>query len=100
MELFRGAAGIDAVHVPFSGSPPVATGDTQALFTVAPALLPLIQGKRIKLLAVTSANRSQLMKDLPTVAESGYPGFEALAWNGLFTATGTPTEVVAASMPT
>jgi len=104
MELFRGVAGIDAVHVPFSGSPPaglsVATGDTQALFTVAPALLPLIQGKRIKLLAVTSANRSELMKDLPTVAESGYPGFEALAWNGLFTATGTPTEVVAASMPT
>ncbi|WP_431112647.1 Bug family tripartite tricarboxylate transporter substrate binding protein [Variovorax paradoxus] len=98
MELFRSAAGIQAVHVPYAGSPPaglsVAAGDTQALFTVAPALLPLIQGKRIKLLAVTSAKRSELMKDLPTVAESGYPGFEALAWNGLFTATGTPPEVV------
>jgi tripartite-type tricarboxylate transporter receptor subunit TctC len=98
MELFRSAAGIDAVHVPYAGSPPaglsVAAGDTQALFTVAPALLPLIQGKRIKLLAVTSLTRSELMKDLPTVAESGYPDFEALAWNGLFTASGTPPEVV------
>jgi len=98
MELFRSAAGIDAVHVPYAGSPPaglsLAAGDTQALFTVAPALLPLIQGKRVKLIAITSAKRSELMKDLPTVAESGYPGFESLAWNGLFTASGTPPEVV------
>jgi len=98
MELFRSAAHIEAVHVPYSGSPPaglsLAAGDTQALFTVAPALLPLIQGQRVKLIAVTSARRSELMKDLPTVAESGYPGFESLAWNGLFTASGTPPEVV------
>jgi tripartite-type tricarboxylate transporter receptor subunit TctC len=98
MELLRSTAGIEAVHVPYAGSPPaglsVAAGDTQALFTVAPALLPLIQGKRIKLLAITSAKRSELMKELPTVAESGYPGFESLAWNGLFTASGTPPDVV------
>ncbi len=99
MELFRSVAGFDAVHVPFSGSPPaglsVASGETQALFTVAPALLPLIQGKRVKLIASTGAQRTEGMADLPTVAESGYPGFEALAWNGLFTAAGTPPEVVA-----
>lgn len=99
MELFRLTIGAAAVHVPYSGSPPaglsVAAGDTQALFTVAPALLPLIESKRIKLIAVTSAQRDELMKDLPTVAESGYPGFEALAWNGLFTAAATPPEVVA-----
>lgn len=98
MELFRSATHIEAVHVPFSGSPPaglsLAAGDTQALFAVAPALLPLIQGHRVKLIAITSAKRSELMKDLPTVAESGYPGFESLAWNGLFTAAGTPPEVV------
>lgn len=98
MELFRSAAGIEAVHVPYAGSPPaglsLAAGDTQALFTVAPALLPLIQGKRVKLIAITSAKRPELMKDLPTVAESGYPGFESLAWNGFFTASGTPPEVV------
>jgi len=94
MELFKSATGIDAVHVPYSGSPPagnsLAAGDTQALFTVAPALLPLIQGGRVKLIAATSAQRTETMKALPTVAESGYPGFEALAWNGLFTAAGTP----------
>ena len=98
MELFKAAAGFDAVHVPYAGSPPAGTslaaGETQALFTVAPALLPLIQGGRIKLIAATSAQRTESMKDLPTVAESGYPGFEALAWNGLFTAAGTPPEVV------
>lgn len=98
MELLRSVTKIEAVHVPYSGSPPaglsLAAGDTQALFTVAPALLPLIQGHRVKLIAVTSATRSELMKDLPTVAEAGYAGFESLAWNGFFTATGTPPEVV------
>jgi tripartite-type tricarboxylate transporter receptor subunit TctC len=94
MELFKGATGIDAVHVPYAGSPPAATslaaGETQALFTVAPALLPLIQGGRVKLIAATSAKRTETMPELPTVAESGYPGFEALAWNGLFAPAGTP----------
>lgn len=98
MELFLTAAGVQAVHVPYNGSPPAASslaaGETQALFTVAPALLPLIQGGRVRLIATTSAQRVEGMKDLPTVAESGYPGFEALAWNGLFVATGTPPDVV------
>lgn len=98
MELLRKKAGLRGVHVPYAGSPPaglsVAAGETQALFTVEPALLSLMQGKRIKLIAVTSARRSPLMKELPTVAESGYPGFESLAWNGLFTAAGTPPDVV------
>lgn len=98
MELFKGAAGIDAVHVPYAGSPPagasLAAGDTQALFTVAPALLPLIQGGRVKLLAVTSARRVESMPDLPTLAESGYPGVVALAWNGLFAPAGTPAATV------
>jgi tripartite-type tricarboxylate transporter receptor subunit TctC len=98
MELFKSATGIDAVHVPYGGSPPAATslaaGETQALFTVAPALMPLIQGGRVKLLAVTSAKRVDTMADLPTVAESGYPGFEALAWNGLFAPAATPAATV------
>jgi len=98
MELFKSAAGFEATHVPFAGSPPagisVASEETQALFTVAPALLPLIQGGRIRLLAATSLQRTETMKDLPTVAEAGYPAFEALAWNGLFSAAGTPPELV------
>jgi tripartite-type tricarboxylate transporter receptor subunit TctC len=98
MELLKSAAGFDAVHVPYAGSPPAASslaaGDTQALLTVAPALLPLIQAGRIKLLAVTSAKRLDASPELPTVAEAGYPGFEALAWNGLFAPAGTPPEIV------
>ncbi|MDM0038433.1 tripartite tricarboxylate transporter substrate binding protein [Variovorax sp. J22G21] len=98
MELFKSVAGFEAAHVPFAGSPPagisVASDETQALFTVAPALLPLIEGGRIRLLASTSLKRTDTMKNLPTVAESGYPGFEALAWNGLFSAAGTPPDVV------
>jgi tripartite-type tricarboxylate transporter receptor subunit TctC len=98
MELFKNTADFNALHVPYAGSPPaglsLAAGDTQALLTVAPALLPLVQSGRIKLIAVTSAKRMESMKNLPTVAESGYPGFEALAWNGLFAPAGTPSEVV------
>jgi tripartite-type tricarboxylate transporter receptor subunit TctC len=98
MELFRTLAGFQAVHVPFAGSPPaglsVATGETQGLFTVAPALLPLVDGGRVRLLAASSSKRMDEMKSLPTVAESGYPGFEALAWNGLFTAAGTPAAII------
>jgi tripartite-type tricarboxylate transporter receptor subunit TctC len=98
MELFKSVTGIDAVHVPYAGSPPAGTSlaadETQMLFTVAPALMPLIQGGRIKLLAVTSAQRMESMKNLPTVAESGYPGFESLAWNGLFAPAATPAAVI------
>lgn len=98
MELFKSVARIEATHVPYSGSPQAGTslaaGDTQALFAVAPALLPLIRGGRVKLIAVTSAQRIEAMKSLPTVAESGYPGFEALAWNGFFAPSGTPAAVV------
>jgi len=98
MELLKSVAGFDAVHVPYAGSPPAATslvaGDTQALFAVAPALLPMVQGGRVKFLASTSAQRVEGMKDLPTIAESGYAGFEALAWNGLFAPSGTAVDVV------
>ena len=98
MELLKSVAGFDAVHVPYAGSPPAATslvaGDTQALFAVAPALLPMVQGGRLKFLASTSAQRVEGLKDLPTIAESGYAGFEALAWNGLFAPSGTSIDVV------
>ena len=98
MELLKSVAGFGGVHIPYSGSPPaalsLAAGDTQALLTVEPALLAFITGGRIKLIAVTGKERLAARKDLPTIAESGYPGFEALAWNGLFAPTGTPNEIV------
>jgi tripartite-type tricarboxylate transporter receptor subunit TctC len=98
MELFLAETGLKAVHVPYAGSPPAATsvaaGDTQMLFTVAPALLPLVDGGRIKLLAATSLKRADSLKDIPTIAEQGVPGFEALAWNGLFAPAGTPQSLI------
>lgn len=99
MELLKGAAGFEATHVPFNGSPPaalsVAQGETQALMAVEPALLALVQGNRLKLLAVTSPQRLASRPDLPTVAEAGFTGFDALAWNGLFAPAGTSPEIIA-----
>lgn len=98
MELLKTTAGFEATHVPFTGSPPaalsVAQNETQALLAVEPALLSLVQGGRLKLLAVTSPQRLPSRPDLPTVAESGYAGFDALAWNGLFAPAGTSPDIV------
>lgn len=98
MEMFKAAAGFEATHIPYPGSPPAATslaaGDTQMLFAVLPALKPLVAAGRIRLLATTSPRRSELSPDLPTVAESGYPGFEVMGWNGLFAPAGTPAAMV------
>jgi tripartite-type tricarboxylate transporter receptor subunit TctC len=98
MELFMAEAGLQGTHVPFNGSPPsamsVAQGETDATMMVAPALLPHVRAGRVRLLAVTSRQRVESLRELPTLAESGYPGVEALAWNGLFTAAGTPESVV------
>jgi tripartite-type tricarboxylate transporter receptor subunit TctC len=98
MELFKAAAGFEAVHIPYSGSPPAASslaaGQTQALLAVAPALQPLVQGGRIKFIGVTGAQRQEGLPELATIAESGYPGYEALAWNGLFAPAGTPPDVI------
>jgi tripartite-type tricarboxylate transporter receptor subunit TctC len=97
-ELFAREAGLKAGHVPYNGSPPAATsvaaGETQLLFAVAPALIPMVQANKIRLLGVTSAERVPSMKDVPTLAEQGMPGFEALAWNGLFAPAATPAAIV------
>ena len=102
MALMMGEAGFAATHVPFNGSPPaafaVAQGEAHATFMTAPALLPHVKSGKVRLLASSAARRSDgpdSLKDLPTLAESGYPQIESLAWNGLFTAAGTPAAVVA-----
>jgi tripartite-type tricarboxylate transporter receptor subunit TctC len=86
------------VHIPFNGSPPAATslaaGDTQLLMAVPTAITPLIQAGKVKALAVTSLKRYSLMPDIPTVAESGLPKFEALAWNGVLVPAGTPRPII------
>ena len=99
MELFLSEAGIAATHIPFNGSPPaamaVAQGEADATFMVAPALLPHVRNNKVRMLAVSSAQRPDSLKDLPTLAAAGYPNVESLAWNGLFASPGTPDAVIA-----
>jgi tripartite-type tricarboxylate transporter receptor subunit TctC len=70
-------------------------GETQAMFAVMQPLQAQIQAGKLRALAVTTARRFPLLPDLPTIAESGYPGFEALAWNGVMVPAATPQPVVA-----
>jgi tripartite-type tricarboxylate transporter receptor subunit TctC len=101
MELLKVATGTFALHIPYNGSPPsalsVASGETQMIMTVAPALLPHVQAGRVRMLAVTSRERYQPMANLPTIAESGLPelkDFEAIAWNAIIGPASTPAAVV------
>jgi tripartite-type tricarboxylate transporter receptor subunit TctC len=98
MELFKSVAGFDAVHVPFNGSPPAVTAtvqnETQMMFAVMQPLQAQIKAGALRALAVTTAKRFPLLPDLPTIAESGYPGFEALAWNGVMVRAGTPRPII------
>jgi len=99
MELFLAEAGITATHIPFNGSPPaalaLAQGEVDASFMVAPALLPHVRSHKVRLLAVSSAQRPESQQDLPTLADAGYANVESLAWNGLFVPAGTPDAVIA-----
>ena len=98
MELFKMTAGVDIVHIPYNGSPPaaasLAANDTQLLFAVPTAITPLIQAGKVKPLAVTGLKRYSLTPQVPTVAESGLPNFEALAWNGVLVPAGTPRPII------
>lgn len=101
MELFKLATGTFALHIPYNGSPPsalsVASGETQMIMTVAPALLPHVQAGRVRMLAVTSRTRYKALPELPTLAESGAPelkDFEAIAWNAIVGPSGTPSTVI------
>lgn len=99
MELLKHMAGLYIVHIPYNGAPPAvqatAAGDVQMIMSNPTSLLPLIQAGRIRPLAVTGAQRWAPMKELPTVAESGFPGFEAVAWNGFVAPARTPAGIVA-----
>jgi tripartite-type tricarboxylate transporter receptor subunit TctC len=97
-ELLKSMAGINAVHVPFNGSPPAVLstvqGETQMIFAVMQPLQAQIQAGKLRPIAVTTPKRFPLLPDLPSIAESGYPGFEALAWNGLVVPSATPRAVI------
>jgi tripartite-type tricarboxylate transporter receptor subunit TctC len=98
MELLKSMTGMDIVHVPFNGSPPAVTAtvqnETQMLFAVMQPLKPQIDAGKLRALAVTTPKRFPLMPDLPAIAESGVPGFEVNAWNGVLVPAGTPHDIV------
>jgi tripartite-type tricarboxylate transporter receptor subunit TctC len=99
LELFRDSARVDFVHVPYKGGGPalaeVIAGQVQALFSIALTAIPQVQAGKVRALAISSAKRSAVAPDLPTVAESGIPGFEVIGWFGWLAPAKTPQPVVA-----
>ena len=97
-ELFASMAGIKLVHIPYKGSGPVLNdlvgGHIPMSFTPIPAVHGHVQGGTLKALAVTGAQRSSLMPEVPTVAEAGLPGYEAVLHYGLLAPPGTPRAIV------
>ena len=98
-EMFNLASGTKLVHVPYKGSAGAVNdlmgGQVQSMFGDFLVVYPQVKGGKIKALAITSAKRHPMLPDVPTIAESGYPGFEALSWQGLFVPAGTPADIVA-----
>jgi tripartite-type tricarboxylate transporter receptor subunit TctC len=98
-ELFAAKAGLKMVHVPYRGTA-VAVADLLAgqvtmVFADPVSALPHMQAGTLRALAVTSKERSSVAPDVPTVAESGYPGFDAIAWHGILAPAGTPAPIIA-----
>jgi len=98
-EYFKSQAGIDVIHVPYRGGGPsiqdVVAGHVQFTFEGISVLLPLIKSGQLRALAVTSATRSPLLPDVPTMIESGFQDFSTSAWTGLLAPAGTSPEVIA-----
>jgi tripartite-type tricarboxylate transporter receptor subunit TctC len=98
-ELFREKAGVDLVHVPYKGGGPalndVIGGQVPMYFANAASSVPHIKAGKLRALAVTGAHRSAALPDVPTIAESGLPGYEVYEWNAIFAPAGTPSRIVA-----
>ena len=99
LELFRMTGGIDVIHVPYKGGGPalaeVLAGQVQALFSIALAAMPQIKAGKLRALAITSAKRSAVAPELPTVAEAGFGGYEVIGWFGWLAPAATPRAIVA-----
>jgi tripartite-type tricarboxylate transporter receptor subunit TctC len=97
-ELFKTMAGVDMVHVPYKGAQPALTdviaGQAQLMFATSASVIPYIKAGRLRALAVTSAQRSATVPELPTVSEAGVPGFEAITWHGVVVPRATPGPLV------
>ena len=97
-EVFKHAAGIDVQHIPYKGGGAVMTdlvgGQVTFVFAVLPTAYPYITSGKLRALGVSSLQRSAALPDVPTVAESGYPGFSVAEWLGIFVPAGTPPAIV------
>lgn len=98
MALFNAQAGLKMLHVPYKGAvlalPHLLSGTLQAGMNTMPAALPQVRSGRLRALAITTAVRSLLLPDVPTVAESGVPGYEVSLWTGVLAPAGTPGAAV------
>jgi len=98
-ELFKSMAGIEMTHVPYKGStaahPDLMSGQTSMMFDTVAAVMPHVKSGAVKALAVTTAKRSSIAPDVPTMAEAGLPGYETSTWGGVLAPAGTPKDVVA-----
>jgi tripartite-type tricarboxylate transporter receptor subunit TctC len=99
METFQSAAGIQLVHIPYKGAGPamndVLGGQVTIMFTTAPPAVEFIRSGRLRALGVSSAKRLAVLPNVPTIAESGYPGFEVNNWIGMVAPAQTPRDIVA-----
>ncbi|HSN41469.1 MAG TPA: tripartite tricarboxylate transporter substrate binding protein [Burkholderiales bacterium] len=97
-EIFKMQAKIDIVHVPYKGTPPAVTdllsGQVQLMFANTLSVLPHVRSGRLRALAISSSKRSAAAPELPTVAESGMPGFDVSTWFGMLAPRGTPKEII------
>ncbi len=98
-EMLKSTTGIDMVHIPYKGTAPAVTdllaGQVSLMFNSMPSVLPQVRAGRLKGIAVSTAKRSAAAPDIPSVAESGVPGFNYATWYGLFAPAATPKDVVA-----
>ena len=99
MATLTSRAGLEMTHVPYNGNGPATTavlgGQVQALFGAMPPLIPHVAAGRVRALAVSALKRSEALPNIPTAAESGYPGFNVSLWLGFFAPRGTPAPVIA-----
>jgi tripartite-type tricarboxylate transporter receptor subunit TctC len=97
-EAFKIAAGVDMQHVPYKGSGPALTdlmgGQVQLMFDSLPSSISHVKSGKLRAIAVTTAKRSSALPSVPTIAESGVPGFDISTWYGIWAPAGTPTEIV------
>jgi tripartite-type tricarboxylate transporter receptor subunit TctC len=97
-ELFKTMAGVDIVHVPYKGAQPALTdliaGQVQLMFATSASVIPYMKAGRLRALAVTTAQRSPSVPELPTVSEAGLGGFEATTWHGVVVPSATPRALI------